>query len=121
MPPSKVQDAKRLRYIRVLERFSQSIINYLFKTEAPTKEQFILKVANNVAYLQRTERATLYKEEYNALEGLVARMIALAESEEAIEEIKSELLYAANQIEKSMNRRRYKKEKHAGEKFSEWE
>ncbi|MBN2894492.1 MAG: hypothetical protein JXK05_01185 [Campylobacterales bacterium] len=121
MPPSKFDDAKRLRYIRILERFSQSIINYLFKTEAPTKEQYLRKVANNVAYLQRTEKAALYKEEYNALEGLVARMIALAESEESIEEIKSELLYAANQIEKSMNRRRYKKEKHSQEKFADWE
>lgn len=121
MPPSKFDDAKRLRYIRILERFSQSIINYLFKTEAPTKEQYERKVANNVAYLQRTEKAALYKEEYNDLEKLVARMIALSQSETPIDEIKSELLYAANQIEKSMNRRRYKKEKHTGDKFSEWE
>jgi hypothetical protein len=54
---SKADTSKRLRYIRVLERFSQSIVNYLFKSETLTKEVYDKKVANNVRYLERVEAA----------------------------------------------------------------
>ena len=118
---SKEDASKRLRYIRVLERFSQSIVNYLFKTETLSKEVYDKKVANNMRYLERVETLTLYKGEYSDLEALVRQMIAFSQSDETIETIKETLLYSANQIEKSMNRRRYKKEKHRGDAFRDWE
>ena len=117
----KIEDTKRLRYIRVLERFSSSIINYLFKAEEPTREGFDKKVDNNRKYLERTETAPLYKGEYADLEALVRKIVDYRESEEEIETLKENILYTANQIEKSMNRRRYKKDKHASDKFKEWE
>lgn len=117
----QVDNAKRLRYIRVLERFSKSITNYLFKVEDVLREGFDKKVDNNLRYLERTEKVLLYKGEYSDLEKLVSQMIDFRRSDASIETIKSELLYAQNQIEKSINRRRYKKDKHNESKFKEWE
>ena len=117
----KVENSQRLRYIRVLERFSSSIVNYLFKSDELEKAIFDKKVDNNRKYLDRVETVALYKGEYSDLEKLVQKIVAYREGDEAIETIKEEILYAANQIEKSMNRRRYKKDKHTSEKFREWE
>ena len=117
----QLENTKRLRYIRTLERFSKSITNYLFKADEITKEIFDKKVDNNLKYLSRTEKVHLYKGEYNDLEKLVERIVSYRQSEEVIEIIKDELLYAANQIEKSVNQRQYKKDKHSQDKFKEWE
>ncbi|MHC3995361.1 hypothetical protein ACXWTF_11075 [Thiomicrolovo sp. ZZH C-3] len=117
----KVEDAARLRYIRVLERFTSSITKYLFKAEEPTREQFDKKVDNNRKYLDRIEKVALYKGDYNDLETLVTKILTYRESDATIEELKEDILYTANQIEKSMNRRRYKKDKHNSDKFKDWE
>jgi len=121
VPAKKVEDAARLRYIRVLERFSNSITTYLFRSEAPSKEAYDKKVQNNLRYLERTEKVSLYKGEYSALEALVQRMIDYRNGDAPIEAIGEDLLYRANQIEKSLNRRRYKKDKHASRSLDEWE
>ena len=121
MASSKVENAKRLRYIRVLERFLHSIVSYLSKTEELSKEVFEKKVRNNLRYYERVEPVKLYKGEYSDIETLVKRIITLSESDTAIDEIKNDIVYRANQIDKSMNARRYKKEKHAKGKFGEWE
>lgn len=119
---SKREDnTKRLRYIRVLERFTGSITNYLTKVEEPTKAVFDKKVDNNRRYLDRTEKIALYKGAFNDLEKLVEKIIAYRNSAEEIEEIKSDVLYSANQIEKSVNQRQYKKDKHTSSKFKDWE
>ena len=117
----KIENAQRLRYIRVLERFSSSIVNYLFKSETVSREAFDKKVDNNRKYLDRTEAVPLYKGEYSDLEALVRKIIDYRGGDAAIETIKNDVLYAANQIEKSMNRRRYRKDKHTSEKFQDWE
>lgn len=117
----KVENAQRLRYIRVLERFSSSIVSYLFKSEAIKKEIFDKKVDNNRKYLDRAETVALYKDDYNDLEKLVQKILDYRHSDAEIEVIKEDILYTSNQIEKSMNRRRYKKDKHTAEKFREWE
>ena len=118
---SKTDNAKRLRYIRVLERFSSSIVNYLFKSDNISKEVYDKKVANNLKYLEHVESIALYKGEYNDLEKLIKQMITLKDSDKEIEDIKEELLYQANQIEKSINNRRYKKDKHTNDKYRDWE
>lgn len=119
---SKREDnSKRLRYIRVLERFTSSITNYLTKVDEPTKEVFDKKVDNNRRYLDRIEKIALYKGEFNELEKLVEKIITYRDSDEEIDEIKSVILYSANQIEKSVNLRQYKKDKHTSSKFKDWE
>ncbi len=108
----KIENAERLRYIRVLERFSKSIVTYLFRAESISKEGYDKKIEKNLRYFERVPPATLYKGEYSDLEALVKRMIAYKHTETPIDTIKEDLLYRSNQIEKSINRRRYKKEKY---------
>lgn len=121
VPAKKVEDAARLRYIRVLERFSNSITTYLFRSEETTKAAFDKKVQNNVRYLERTEKVPLYKGEYSALEALVQRMIDYRNGDAPIEAISEDLLYRANQIEKSLNRRRYNRSKHRKSSSNDYE
>ena len=119
---SKREDnTKRLRYIRVLERFTSSIISYLTKVEESTKVVFDKKVDNNKRYLDRIEKIALYKGEFNELEKLVDKILMYRDSDKEMDEIKKDLLYSANQIEKSVNQRQYKKDKHTSSQFKDWE
>ena len=119
---SKREDnTKRLRYIRVLERFTSSIVNYLTKVDESTKEVYNKKVDNNKRYLDRIEKIALYKGEFNELEKLVDKILLYRDSDKEIDEIKKDILYNANQIEKSVNQRQYKKDKHTTSKFQDWE
>ncbi len=116
------EGAKRLRYIRVLERFTQSIVNYLFKSETISKEVFNKKVDNNLKYMNRIESVPLYKGELSDKEDLANLILKYRHDEDAeIDTIKSKVLYASNQLEKSVNNRKYKKDKHGSSKFDEWE
>jgi len=117
----KVENAQRLRYIRLLERFFNSIISYLSKSENPTKEQYIKRIENNSKYLDRTDPVALYKSELTDLENLVKKMKNLALSDDNIEDISSTILHAANKLEQSTNNRRYKKDKHKNDQYKDWE
>jgi len=114
-------NTKRLRYIRVLERFTSSIVNYLTKVDESTKEVYNKKVDNNKRYLDRIEKIALYKGEFNELEKLVDKILLYRDGDKEIDEIKKDILYNANQIEKSVNQRQYKKDKHSSSKFKDWE
>ena len=116
-----VENANRLRYIRALERFHKSMVSYLTNTEDLTQERFAKKLENAMKLLQRTEEIALYKGELQDLQNLVKKMISYKDSQEDIDNIKEELLYSANQLEKSKNAKRYKKDKHMKSKFDDWE
>ncbi len=117
----KEENSKRLRYIRILERFTRSILNYLAKSETLSKEGFDKKVDNNLKYFNRVEKVALYKGAFSELEAMANQMVVFRNADASIEMIKSQLLYAANQLEKSMNSKKYKKDKHGSKKFEEWE
>ncbi len=117
----KIENAQRLRYIRLLERFFNSVISYLSKSEEPTKEQYIKRIQNNSKYLDRIEPVALYKSELTELEALVKKMKFLAESDKSIDEISQEVLHSANKLDQSNKNRRYKKDKHRDDKFKDWE
>lgn len=115
-----VDNANRLRYIRALERFHKGILSYLSNTEELTHKGFDKKIDNSLKLLNRTEEIALYKGELQDLQKLVKKMISYKGSEEDIENIKEELLYSSNQLDKSKNAKRYKKDKHANSKFDDW-
>ena len=117
----RVENAQRLRYIRLLERFFNSIISFLSKSENPTKEQYIKRIENNSRYMDRTDPVALYKSELTDLEDLVKKMKALAASDMSIEEIARDILHSANKLEQSNNNRRYKKDKHKKDQYKDWE
>ncbi len=117
----KIENAQRLRYIRLLERFFNSIISYLSKSEEPTKEQYLKRIENASKYLDRVEPVALYKSELTDLEALVKKMKTLAQSDKEIDDISQEILHSANKLEQSNNNRRYKKDKHKNEQFKDWQ
>jgi len=116
-----VDNANRLRYIRGLERFHKGMISYLMNTEELTQKGLDKKITNSLKLLNRTEEMALYKGELQDLQKLVKKMISYKESDEDIENIKEEILYASNQLDKSKNAKRYKKDKHTNSKFDEWD
>ena len=48
-------------------------------------------------------------------------MIAYKESDEDMDNIKEDILYSSNQLDKNKNARRYKKDKHSKSKYEDWE
>lgn len=116
-----IENAARLRYIRALERFHKSMISYLSSTQELTKEGYDKKIANAQKLLQRVEEIALYKGDLQDLQKLVQKMISLKESDKEIDDIKDEILYSSNQLDKTKNARRYKKDKHSSSKYKDWE
>jgi len=116
-----VDNAQRLRYIRALERFHKSIVSYLLNTPELSQIGYDKKITNGLKVLQRVEEMALYKGELQDLQKLVKKIISFKESDKAIEDIKDDILYSSNQLEKSKNARRYKKDKHSQSKYDDWE
>ena len=116
-----VQNSQRLRYIRALERFHKSIVSYFLNTPELTRDGYIKKIDNALKLLKRVDEIALYKGELQDLQKLVKKMIEYKESEEDIFDIKEKILHSSNQLDKSKNSRRYKKDKHTNAKFDDWE
>lgn len=116
-----IDNAIRLRYIRALERFHKGIVSYLSTTLNISKEGYKKKIENSLKVLQKVEETSLYKGELQDLQKLVKKIIAYRDSDKEIMEIKEEILYESNQLAKSKNARRYKKDKHSNSKYEEWE
>ncbi len=116
-----IENSNRLRYIRALQRFQKSILSYLLNSDELTKERYDKKIINAQKLLNRVEESPLYKGELQDLQTHVKKMIAHKGSEADIETIKEDILYSANQLEKSKNSKKYKKDKHSQSKFQDWE
>ncbi|MBL0708926.1 MAG: hypothetical protein JJW00_07765 [Sulfurimonas sp.] len=115
-----IENSNRLRYIRALERFHKAVISYLTNSPELKKEAYVKKIDNALKVLNRIEEVALYKGELQDLQTLVKKIIFLKESDKEIEDIKDEILYSSNQLDKSINARRYKKDKHASSKYDDW-
>ena len=116
-----IDSSNRLRYIRALERFHKSIISYLLNTPELSKKSFVKKIDNALKLLNRIDEIDLYKGELKDLQTLVKKIISLKDSEDSVENIKEDIIYQSNQLDKSKNARRYKKDKHTDSKYDEWE
>jgi hypothetical protein len=116
-----IDNAHRLRYIRALERFHKGIISYLSTTSDLSKEGYDKKIQNSLKLLQRVEEIALYKGDLQDLQKLVKKIISLSDSDKDVQDIKDEILYESNQLDKTKNARRYKKDKHSLSKYEEWE
>ena len=116
-----VENSNRLRYVRALERFYKSVLAYLSTTQELTSESYNKKITNSLKILQRVEEVALYKGDLQDLQKLVKKMISYKDSDKDINEIKEDILYASNQLDKTKNARRYKKDKHSQSKYDDWE
>ena len=118
----RAQDARRLRYVRVLERFVRSVIGYLVKEENASFGGFKGKVTKQARLVDLVPKEDLYKEEMVMLAQFVEKLRrAAAEECEDFAKLREDLLYQSNQMEKQKNQRKYKKDKHRDRKFDEWE
>lgn len=112
------EDANRLRYIRVIERFIRSVVGYLVKEEKADFEGFCARVAKQKTFLDQVEPAVLYKAEYTKREQFVKTLLdATKEVPEDFSTLKSSLCYTSNQIHKNKNNMKYKKDKHTKHKY----
>jgi len=116
-----IDSSKRLRYIRALERFHRSIISYLMNTPELAKKGFEKKIDNALKLLNRIDEIDLYKGELKDLQILVKKIASYKESDKEIEDIKDEIIYSSNQLDKSKNAKRYKKDKYANSKYADWD
>ena len=116
-----IENSNRLRYVRALERFHKSIVSYLNNSDDLTKERYDKKIDNALKVYQRVEEIALYKGDLQDLQKLVKKMIAYKEGDEDIDNIKEDILYSSNQLDKNKNARRYKKDKHSKSKYEDWE
>ena len=116
-----IESSARLRYMRALERFHKSIISFLSSNAELTKEAYEKKVDAALKVFQKVESVDLYKGDLQDMETLIKKMIAYKNTDTLIDEIKSDILYSSNQLEKSQNARRYKKDKHTQSKYEDWE
>jgi len=116
-----IDSSNRLRYIRALERFHKSMISYLMNTPELTKKGFHKKIDNALKLLNRVDEIDLYKGELKDLQNLVKKIASFKDSDKEIEDIKEEIIYSSNQLDKSKNAKRYKKDKHVNSKYSDWE
>jgi hypothetical protein len=116
-----INNANRLRYIRALERFHKGMISFLLNTPELTHKSLNKKIDNSVKLLKRIDEIDLYKGELKDLQTLVKKMIGYKDCEDDIDSIKEAILYASNQLDKSKNAKRYKKDKHANSMFDDWE
>jgi len=116
-----IDNSNRLRYIRALERFHKGMMSYLANTPELTPKGFEKKIDNSLKLLNRIEEIPLYKGELQELQKLVKKIAAYKGSEKAVEDISDEITYASNQLDKSKNARRYKKDKHTSSQYDDWE
>lgn len=116
-----IDNSQRLRYVRALDRFHKSIVSYLSSTSNLSKEGYDKKIDGALKVLQRIEEIALYKGDLQELQKLVKKIISYKDSDKDISEIKEEILYASNQLDKTKNARRYKKDKHSLSIYEDWE
>ncbi|MBN2783174.1 MAG: hypothetical protein JXQ66_08050 [Campylobacterales bacterium] len=116
-----IDNSKRLRYVRALERFHKSIIAYLQNTPDITMQSYSKKVDNALKLLNRAEEVDIYKGDLRDLQTLVKSIITYKDSDSDIDDVKNEILKTSNLLDKTKNARRYKKDKHSKNKFNEWD
>jgi hypothetical protein len=97
------------------------MLSYLLTTQNITIEGYCKKVQNSLKVLNKVEEIAIYKGDLQDLQKIVKKIVSYQDSDKEIEEIKDDILYTSNQLEKTKNSRRYKKDKHSHSIYEEWE
>ncbi|AQW82393.1 hypothetical protein [Campylobacter pinnipediorum] len=103
------EKAKRVKYIRALEKFAKSAISGL-KRDDFNKDEFYIRIDKNIKMLEKAEAVYLDSPYTKELENFVNFVIAKQDPQE--------LLKKANHLDKLKNSKTYKKDKHKN-KFKE--
>lgn len=97
------EKAKRVKYIRALEKFAKSAISAL-KRDDFIQSEFRARVEKNAKILEKLEPVYLDSPYSKQLEIFINNVVANGS--------RDELLRDANQLEKLKNQKSYKKDKH---------
>ncbi len=110
----------RIRYLREIERFINSTVNFLNTEKELTKDKFASFVDKKLERLNKCEKVILSKGYPSEMENFVEKIVSCSKSEEDTQEIKSYILYEANRLRKTKRLRSYRKEKYKKIDFDEY-
>jgi ACT domain-containing protein len=114
----KLEDRQRQTYVKYMQKFIKTLYGTLNERDL-TLESFSESMDRAYNKIASVEHTVLYKEEFIAMEKLINRVINIdASMVDDFDNLKDELLYELNQIEKLKTSKKYKKDKH---KKSTWE
>ncbi len=110
---------KRIRYIRLLEKFFTRTIS-LLKLENFDPELFKQKTLKNYSDVKRVEAMELNSKYFTQLIAFINKTLMYIEtSSKSFEDERDTLLKDANLLQKEKNRNSYKKDKHKKSKFND--
>ncbi len=113
------EKTKRLRYIRILEKFTTKAVGLL---KYDNFDLELYKKAMNRSYddLKKIESLDLYQEYPSKLKNLAQLILNNLESHsESYDDEKKSILKESNLLYKLKNNNRYKKDKHKNKKFTD--
>lgn len=110
---------KRIRYIRVLEKFFTRTVS-LLKLDNFNHELFKERVLKNYQDIKRVEQVDLNSKYYTELIAFINKTLSYVENHsENFEDERETLLKEANLLQKEKNRNSYRKDKHKKSKFND--
>ncbi len=113
------EKTKRLRYIRILEKFTTKAIG-LLKYDNFDLELYKKAMTRSYDELQKIESLDLYQEYPMALKNLAQLILNNLDSHsKTYEDEKKAILKSSNLLYKLKNNNRYKKDKHKNKKFND--
>lgn len=109
----------RIRYIRVLEKFSKRTMALLKLSDFDAK-RFINRTAKNYEEMKKTKEVVLTSPYLIALKNFIDLTIqSIKHPSETFEKERESLLKECNLLEKEKNRNNYKRDKHKNQKFDD--
>jgi len=113
------EKTKRLRYIRILEKFTTKAVG-LLKYDSFDLELYKKAMLRSFEDLKKIEALDLYQEYPVKLRNLAQLIINKIDSHSKnYEDEKKEILKESNLLYKLKNNNRYKKDKHKNKKFTD--
>jgi len=104
------EQTKRTRCIRILEKFVSRIYAILYNKDDTTKKEYDIRIKKLSTTLNVCDDVEIFSDHLRSLRTLVEKMLFFSQSEENIEDIKSELRRDINKTEQQRNSKRYKRE-----------
>ncbi|CAI8199092.1 MAG: hypothetical protein ABF301_05825 [Sulfurovum sp.] len=110
---------KRIRYIRVVEKFFTRTVS-LLKMPEFNHEKFIERTLKNYEDMNRVDKVDLHSNYYNMLHAFINQLLMYVKNHSKdFEDEKSNLLKEANIIQKEKKKSAYSKDKHKKNKFDD--
>ena len=104
------EQTKRIRCIRILEKFVSRIYAILYNKNDTSKSEYDNRIKKLSTTIDVCDDVEIFSDHIRSLRYLVEKMIAFATVDKDIENIKSELRRDINKVEQQKNSKKYKRE-----------